>query len=662
MRYRFIGLILGIILLLPHIAFAKAGSWSEFRDAVWPKGAVQTLSDDGSFTKNDIGDTGIRTFLVDPGGSNRNYDPSGDFVTWTILTIENTADAAETITFDSSGIAVAIAQDRSATFIYNGSAWEDISTGILDDDLLTLSAPTAWRLFYSNGSSVITELTLGANGTFLESNGASAAPAFRVLAAGDIPDISATYCIVSTNANGYDLLDEAASSTNPTLVPDKTDPNSGVTHSGADSVGFGVGGVEAVRYTENGGVLHSQQVTTGITASTTQSQGQGALTSSVNEISTCANDNDTVTLPSSTALSDNVLVINNGANTLQVFPASGDNLGNGVNASTTIAAGSLKRFVSYDATNWEEMTVTSARFTVGAATQDSGNGDTTPNVSNAAVGTNNVYDSNSNGQITDFVDSTGDHSDFSTGDWFVFIMDDASSSIKFNDNTNIEGNAAVNFTGSATQIVSLIFEFRSARWNCLNLLGGYSTPTTLSLSAINMADGVFAAPCGTNPTTDADGEISLDESDVGQVPLFLEAYDDGVGDTSRIIGSDIHCESFTIAEPDSLVSVEPNINLKYFKSMGYPHGATIVGISVGTDGTDCTNDTINFERWTTEDDGSPDTIENIDMSGVDNKDDDGTLTNAAMAANDYFVADITGWDDDIPLLIITICYRINPGD
>lgn len=62
-----------------------------------------------------------------------------------------------------------------------------------DADLSTLAASTAWRIFYSNGSSVITELVLGANGTFLESNGASAAPAFRTLLAADIPDISGTY-------------------------------------------------------------------------------------------------------------------------------------------------------------------------------------------------------------------------------------------------------------------------------------------------------------------------------------------------------------------------------------------------------------------------------------------------------------------------------------
>lgn len=44
--------------------------------------------------------------------------------------------------------------------------------------------------------------------------------------------------------------------------------------------------------------VHS--VTAGMTASTTQSQGNGALTSSFNEISTVANDDGTVTLPKAT--------------------------------------------------------------------------------------------------------------------------------------------------------------------------------------------------------------------------------------------------------------------------------------------------------------------------------------------------------------------------
>lgn len=100
----------------------------------------------------------------------------------------------------------------------------------------------------------------------------------------------------------------------------------------------------------NGPFIRS--VTSGITASTTQTQGQGALTSDINAVSIVANANDTVTLPSALAGME-VTVINNGANTLKIYPASGDNLGAGVDVSTVLVAGSNIVFVSYDDTNWE---------------------------------------------------------------------------------------------------------------------------------------------------------------------------------------------------------------------------------------------------------------------------------------------------------------------
>lgn len=46
---------------------------------------------------------------------------------------------------------------------------------------------TAWRLTYQNADGDETEIALGADGTFLESNGAAAAPAFRALVIGDLP-------------------------------------------------------------------------------------------------------------------------------------------------------------------------------------------------------------------------------------------------------------------------------------------------------------------------------------------------------------------------------------------------------------------------------------------------------------------------------------------
>ena len=95
----------------------------------------------------------------------------------------------------------------------------------------------------------------------------------------------------------------------------------------------------------------------GITASTTQSQGQGALTAQVNEISTVANDGDTVTLPPAVTGVE-IEIINNGVNTLQIFPASGDDLGLGANTSEELEANERVKFVAYDNDNWAKESTT----------------------------------------------------------------------------------------------------------------------------------------------------------------------------------------------------------------------------------------------------------------------------------------------------------------
>lgn len=96
-----------------------------------------------------------------------------------------------------------------------------------------------------------------------------------------------------------------------------------------------------------------RSTTAGITASTTQTQaGATALTAEINEVSTVANTNDAVRLITAAAGICQI-VLNNGANTLQIFPASGDDLGAGLNTSTTLASGSNIRYCAYDATNWE---------------------------------------------------------------------------------------------------------------------------------------------------------------------------------------------------------------------------------------------------------------------------------------------------------------------
>ncbi len=88
-----------------------------------------------------------------------------------------------------------------------------------------------------------------------------------------------------------------------------------------------------------------------ITASTTQAQGNGLLTGDVNVVTTVATNSDTVTLP--TAISGiTVVVINNGAKKLQIFPFPGDDLGAGLDTSITIMSGSSITFHCSDDTNW----------------------------------------------------------------------------------------------------------------------------------------------------------------------------------------------------------------------------------------------------------------------------------------------------------------------
>jgi hypothetical protein len=91
---------------------------------------------------------------------------------------------------------------------------------------------------------------------------------------------------------------------------------------------------------------------TGLTAGTTQTQAGGlALTAAVNDVTTVANTNDAVTLITAVAQVKQT-VYNNGANVLQVFPAASDNLGEGVDASTTIDPGEFGVFTAKDTTNW----------------------------------------------------------------------------------------------------------------------------------------------------------------------------------------------------------------------------------------------------------------------------------------------------------------------
>ncbi len=136
------------------------------------------------------------------------------------------------------------------------------------------------------------------------------------------------------------------------------DTDSGLTRGGEDQVSIVCGGVEGIRFAEvGGGVLQSNNVKAGITADVGSVQGGSPLTSSVNQISVCANVGDAVTAPACiTGLSHVLTILNSGANACDVFPASGDNLGAGVDTAVSLAAGANITYRSYDDTNWFAVT------------------------------------------------------------------------------------------------------------------------------------------------------------------------------------------------------------------------------------------------------------------------------------------------------------------
>ena len=87
-------------------------------------GQVTTMTGHATFSYGDG-----ELHIIDPGGAPRNFNPSGNFPKRAEIWVINTADNAETITFDSTGIAQAIAQNERGFFVYSGSAWIKVYVG-----------------------------------------------------------------------------------------------------------------------------------------------------------------------------------------------------------------------------------------------------------------------------------------------------------------------------------------------------------------------------------------------------------------------------------------------------------------------------------------------------------------------------------------------------
>jgi len=101
----------------------------------------------------------------------------------------------------------------------------------------------------------------------------------------------------------------------------------------------GVGGVDELRVILGDDVFLIRTTEVGITANAGSVQGNSPLTSELNVISVCGTDGDVVTLPDTFIVGTKVSIKNDGAQSSDIFPATGDTLGAGANTAAALAAG-----------------------------------------------------------------------------------------------------------------------------------------------------------------------------------------------------------------------------------------------------------------------------------------------------------------------------------
>ena len=108
-----------------------------------------------------------------------------------------------------------------------------------DDIPVNFGSSQDSRILYDAANDEWTVQTKDAGGTFVDR--------LRIEANTNTPDIIASGANIRTNdAAGPTMLDEAATSTNPTLVPNRADPDTGIGWTDANRLGLISGGIRVI--------------------------------------------------------------------------------------------------------------------------------------------------------------------------------------------------------------------------------------------------------------------------------------------------------------------------------------------------------------------------------------------------------------------------------
>ena len=165
------------------------------------------------------------------------------------------------------------------------------------------------------------------------------------------------------NSGGPLLSNVLSSSTVPTIIPTRSDINTGIGATDTGEVHLIGNSVTGLTIRElNGGVIQVPASAIAVTAFATGGQASAVtLWNSYNVISVCASPGDSVKLPSAFGVGSIHFIKNNGAASCDVFPANGDNLGAGIDTAVAVPAGQSISFIGTVAsTTWTQLIVSAA--------------------------------------------------------------------------------------------------------------------------------------------------------------------------------------------------------------------------------------------------------------------------------------------------------------
>ena len=155
---------------------------------------------------------------------------------------------------------------------------------------------------------------------------------------------------------GGGIVNVQTTTTIPSILASNGDTDNGLGYDNlfVDNMTLIAGGVSGLRIRELfSHIIQTNENHTGLTADPSQTQVGGlALLSSYNEVATVATTGDSLTAFTVKA-GDRLVIVNNGANNLQLFPAVGEDIGAGVDTAIVITAGEVGIFLGRTIGTWD---------------------------------------------------------------------------------------------------------------------------------------------------------------------------------------------------------------------------------------------------------------------------------------------------------------------